>query len=661
MKKFFIFLFMFISSPFILKGAVEVNGIFYNLDNNLKVAEVTANPSYYSGDIVIPENIDYAGNQYKVTTIGYNAFRKCSELNTIVLPNSIKTIATNAFRSCGNLKSISIPNSVTSIGDTTFVYCNSLSSIKIPGGVQKIGAYCFYGCEQLESANIGDGIIDIGNYAFSRCGNLYDIHLPNTLKSIGDHSFARCTSLNTLELPDNLEVIEQWAFSNCSTLKKVKFGRNLRIIKNSVFNYCTELQDVYFSSNIEEVGSSAFSNCRELTSVHITDLSAWCRINFGYNGNPLYYAHYLYLNNEQITDLIIPEDVIKLGSSVFEGLEGFSNINLSNVKSIGSFAFSNSLSLHKLNIPKSVIEIGEGITEGCLNLYKISVDKENNVFDSRDNSNCIIKTSGDTLIAGCSKTIIPSSVKAIGPYAFSTIYLEDIELPENLKYIGNCAFYQCYYLKNLKLPESLEYIGIAAFSGCTNIAPSLIIPNNVSYIAGRAFEFCSSLESITLPNSIQVVRNATFSGCVSLKSIEIPDNITTIESFAFSSVGATHINLGRNNKTIENGAFQDCKNLENVYCYASEIPTTDVNAFQNANMNATLHVPSNLISTYKITIPWKDFKFIEELNDGDPSPTSITYIKNRQVDQKYFDLRGRQVEKPSKGIYIKDGIKIIVK
>ena len=267
-------------------------------------------------------------------------------------------------------------------------------------------------------------------------------------------------------MPDNLETIEQWAFSQCSKLKYVKFGRNLRIIGNSAFNSCTELQDVYFSSSIEEVGSVAFSNCRKLASVHITDLSAWCRIEFEYNGNPLFYAHYLYLNNEQIKDLVIPDDVLSLGSYVFQGLEGCSNLNLSNVKRIGSFAFSNSFSLQKLIIPKNVIEIGEGITEGCLNLRKITVDKENSVYDSRDKSNCIIKTNGDTLVAGCSYTKIPSSVKAIGPNSFSKLYMENIELPENIKYIGNSAFSGCSHLKNIKFPESLEYIGFFAFVYC---------------------------------------------------------------------------------------------------------------------------------------------------------------------------------------------------
>ena len=103
--------------------SVEINGIYYNLSTETNTAEVTHHPydlGYYSGDIVIPETVNYEGISYSVTSIGWEAFFRCSGLTSITIPNSVTSIGDYAFGYCSGLTSITIPNSVTSIGDYAF-------------------------------------------------------------------------------------------------------------------------------------------------------------------------------------------------------------------------------------------------------------------------------------------------------------------------------------------------------------------------------------------------------------------------------------------------------------------------------------------------------------------------------------------------------------
>ena len=130
--------------------SVEINGIYYNLSKETNTAEVTYAPDdadyYYSGDIVIPETVNYEGISYSVTSIRSGTFWDCYELTSITIPNSVTSIGYRAFYGCSSLTSITIPNSVTSIGNGAFYGCSDLTSITIPNSVTFIGEGAFYNC-----------------------------------------------------------------------------------------------------------------------------------------------------------------------------------------------------------------------------------------------------------------------------------------------------------------------------------------------------------------------------------------------------------------------------------------------------------------------------------------------------------------------------------
>ena len=144
----------------------QVNGIYYDFDKTTQTATVTyRGDSYdtynkeYSGAVIIPSSVSYDGITYSVTTIGNEAFYKCSSLTSVTIPNSVTTIGEWAFYNCSGLTSVTIPNSVTSIGEFAFCKCSGLTSVTIPNSVTNIGNGAFYGCSSLTSVTINSDAI----------------------------------------------------------------------------------------------------------------------------------------------------------------------------------------------------------------------------------------------------------------------------------------------------------------------------------------------------------------------------------------------------------------------------------------------------------------------------------------------------------------------
>ena len=134
----FLSLAVLLSLP-MLAVKVEIDGINYELVSKLKQATVIAKSSgKYSGEVVIPESVEYEGAAYSVKSIGDEAFYKCSGLTSVTIGNSVTSIGDDAFEACSGLTSVTIGNSVTSIGRYAFEGCSGLTSVHI----SDIAAWC---------------------------------------------------------------------------------------------------------------------------------------------------------------------------------------------------------------------------------------------------------------------------------------------------------------------------------------------------------------------------------------------------------------------------------------------------------------------------------------------------------------------------------------
>ncbi len=378
----------------VLAIEVEIDGINYDLVAKAKQATVIKKSSgEYYGEVVIPESVVYEGTAYSVTSIG-----------------------DYVFYACYGLTSVTIPNSVTSIGEEAFYGCFALLSVTIGNGVTSIGSEAFEGCSALTSVTIGNSVTSIGNSAFNGCKGLTSVTIPNSVTSIGDRAFWGCSGLTSVTIGNSVTSIGDYAFWSCSGLTSVT-------IPNSVTS----------------IGEEAFDGCSGLTSVHISDIIAWCNIEFGdSDSNPLCYAHHLYLNGEEVKDLVIPNSVTSIGDYAFYWCSGLTSVT----------------------IPNSVTSIGDDAFGGC---------------------------------SGLTSVTIPNSVTNIGDYAFGGCSgLTSVTIPNSVTSIGEATFYGCSGLTSVTIPNSVESIGDWAFSSCSGLT-SVSIPNSVESIGSYAFAYCSEL------------------------------------------------------------------------------------------------------------------------------------------------------------------------
>ena len=149
----------------------EVGSIYYSKIGEKEVM-VTSGDNKYTGDIEILSSVTYSGTTYPVTSIGNSAFKGCSGLKSVTIPNSVTSIGNYAFYECSGLTSVIIGNSVTSIGDKAFQDCSGLTSVTIPNSVSSIGDSAFSGCSGLTIATIPNSVTYIGEYAFWDCSSL---------------------------------------------------------------------------------------------------------------------------------------------------------------------------------------------------------------------------------------------------------------------------------------------------------------------------------------------------------------------------------------------------------------------------------------------------------------------------------------------------------
>ena len=168
----------------------ELDGFHYKIGENNTVSVIAKRNSEgeavgneYSGDIVIPDYVDFNGVPYKVTSIDDEVFRDCNGLTSVVIPNSVNSIGKKVFRGCTKMKSVTIGNGVTSIGDAAFEYCWGLSSLTIPKSVTSIGIYAFNASHLMTIISEIENPYSITNNVFKEVSSYAKLIVPKGTKS----------------------------------------------------------------------------------------------------------------------------------------------------------------------------------------------------------------------------------------------------------------------------------------------------------------------------------------------------------------------------------------------------------------------------------------------------------------------------------------------
>lgn len=249
---------------------IEINGIYYQISSKTNEAIVT-NGRNCSGDISIPESIQYNGVTYSVTSIGEKAFSQAFSLTSIKIPSSVKSIEAEAFHLCRYMKSVDIPNSVTSIGGSAFERCYELTNVTIPNSVTIIGVGVFAYCYGLTSIEIPSSVKTLDSSAFIGCNNLSSVIIQDGVENIGGMAFMDCKSLSSLSIPNSVSRISGGLCQGCSNLTSVVIGNNVGMILSNAFKNCPELKDFYcYTERVPVTASDAFSGSMiEYSTLHV--------------------------------------------------------------------------------------------------------------------------------------------------------------------------------------------------------------------------------------------------------------------------------------------------------------------------------------------------------------------------------------------------------
>ena len=650
--------------------------------------------------IVIPSSVE---------EIGLRAFNGCSSLASITFPDEMpeKAIGDEAFYGCG-ITTLTLPKGVKQAGKEAFAKCKKLTKVNFADDYQVISELMFAECSSLEEITFPSSVVAMNSMAFYCCP-LKKVVIPSTIKYMPWDAFLYCNKITEFFILDSEEELGVWNADDdddLTNLKTLYLGRNLNYIDNGVEKHLypskltigpkvTNLLDI-FGDDIQEITSyiidpasvpehfSTKVKANAVLKVPAASYDLYCNAKgwkdfffiekmAGQKPEVGTVCNVTVGNNElafKVTDNNSME--VEVSAANRDNISGAISIpktveidgNTYTVTSIGYYAFSRCSGLTSVTIPNSVTNIGLCAFSECTGLTSVTIPNSVTNIVALAFSQC----------TGLTSVTIPNSVTTIEPGAFQFCSgLTSVTIPNSVTSIEEYAFYGCSSLTSVTIPQSVTYINLNPFGNCVNLTYIKVDNKNNYYISVNGVLYNKDMSllicypagktdvSFSIPNSVTSFGTA-FQGCKKLNSVTIPNSVTSIEERAFQFCsGLTSVTIPNSVTSIGWEAFSFCL-LKDVYCYAEKIPDTDGSSFFMSNYgNGTLHVPAGSINDYKNTAPWSGFGNIVALKDGDPS--GIEAIKNGEQNDNapVFNLNGQRVDTPAKGIYIKNGRKVLMK
>lgn len=522
-----------------------------------------------------------------VTSIGQSAFEGCNNLKSISIPNSVTSIGNKAFYECKKLENIIIPDGVTFIRHYTFYGCESLEWVSLPESVYYIDQFAFKNCSSLKSIIIPSAVTKIDFAAFLYCDVLTTVYYGGTedkwstisiegnngcLNGVRKYYFSQTepqkegyfwhfdtdgvTPVSWGNEPNYSYGLEYLLNSDGKGYTVVGMGdcidKDLIIpstheglpvtaIGENVFNGNTDITYVLIDRAVTSIGESAFNDCKSLKNVYYNGTKEeWETLcsSIGVSNDYLIDAKVYYFSQTQ------PEE----GFFWHFDTDGKTPVSWG-VESDYSVGLKYSLNTDE----KGYTIVGIGYCEDTDLVIPATY---------RGLPVTAIGSNAFESVRSFKSVSIPASVTTIGEYAFAHCGVTSVTFATNsqLTTVDRYAFFSSSSLQSIALPDGVTTIGVAAFNGCNNIT-SISIPDSITTIENRALDFNSS--AFTVYNNAKYLGNSTnpylvlvraidtslttcdihtgakiilifaFDNCTSLKSVTIPNSVTTICNAAF--------------------------------------------------------------------------------------------------------------------------------
>ena len=628
--------------------------------------------------------------------IGYKGNKPFGD---VTIFSGTRGIADAAFPNCTGLTSITIPNTVTRIGNNAFYNCPGLTSVNIPNSVKSIGICAFQSCSGLTSINIGNGVTDIGIYAFEKCNSLTSVKIPNSVTRIGDSAFHFCSGLTSIYIGNGVTSIGKGAFGGCSGLTDLWcYAESVPSTELSAFSNSSISSATLHVKNasIEAYKSTEpWSNFGSFVAIVVSgdiiffadaNVKAICVAKWDIDGD----GEINKIEAAEVTDI---GDAFRNNKDItsFNELQYFTGLT-----SIGSSAFEYCSNLIAITLPESLTNIQHGAFYGCSSLTSIVIPNSVTSIEAETFCGCSALTS----------VTIPNNVTKIEDAAFyGCSSLTAINIPTAIIKIGDGAFSYCTSLTYINLPNNVKDIWYRAFTGCTNLT-SIIIGNGVKGIHNNAFSGCNTrnvLIKCPTPPEIDVPNEYGEYGSFSNQTFRqgilyVPSGC--LDAYAYDNKWCYFNNIREASTSEEQISMQQVYTLldAKTFTYSVYDPVNDCIGTINAtginennlnhswqiieagggyylyNIGAKKFVVSSTngsyaLSTTPTTIDMKDGEIgiviggqtdkqwalvcNNNLNANQAIIDGIDDISlSSQAEHSYYDLEGKQLNAPKKGINI---------
>lgn len=566
----------------------------------------------------------------------YENYRKT--VKTLYIANGITEIGNGFFEYFINLETVVLPNTITKIGNRAFTFCTSLKSISIPGSVEEIGEYAFLGCSSMESVTMLWGVKNIRYQAFAGCDALTAVVMENSVELIEDGVFWDCPLLNNVTIPTGVTKIYNGTFEGCTSLSNIVLHDNITSIGDEAFKDCVALEKLTLPKNLEEITNRTFAGSG-VTSFDVhpesTKLTSHDGVLFSYDMTSLIaypigkegsvYAipsetteikSYAFQYAEHLEEVVLHSGIKTIPAYAFNYAPKLKKVNLSNVETIGEFAFyrcyvfedmgearklktvgryafTDNRALKNLTIYENVTFVGESAFSGCTSvstilIYKGERDFGGRAFEIGEALKNVYHTGTSEEWAGAYNWHGVDIIHGYNPQSHCSggTFNETITWSLDLN-TGVLEFGGTGDIPDFKSQKEVPWC-------FEDVIKAVVVGEGITSLGSYSFYGCDLIESVTIEGSLSKIGDYCFYCCTELKSVSSSKPIKSIGNYAFDSCSKlSEAPLSEGTEHIGNYAFWDCSAIESLtipgsiktfgkYCFYRAYGLTRVNVSSGA-------------------------------------------------------------------------------